>query len=563
MAFYSIPFYLTDFYLSPVDNTPIDLRMYRTSTDNVYVFHWAFPEFLYTPALKAYIYELQLDTVSTFDSSDLVIYGLHIQSTVRYSGLSATTFSTNTIGNSSLALTSNSQVGNVVSITAGTGIGQIRRIASNTATVLTTEINWSQVPDGTSVFTIYTSNVQIFQNGNEAKGYQVEVPSRALNPLQQYFARVRILQDSTPVSDFSNILEFNLFDRFDLQVSEDLITNLPDYHIYNHDVIKLPEDERKTLLWKIMSMYGAEADTALLEKELVRTDLYLALTRDEHLFQNFGIFFNFPKPAAMQFVDYRRCLQSLVDAALHGSTNQAIIDIIKCFTGVGPTVESIQNIADFFLTTITEQFVTTGLTAVYTISESDTFVLNSFTIIKDGLTSSVLTPTADYTEDQSLPGFRTTAVQPAGVTLTAFYEISVPPPLIFDPGDGTLITGVSSLTNGNVDVFGTGTTYTSDLVVGDQISDGQVTGLVQFITDNAHLTLSDVWTGDSETVDLLKLNYTDIEIPPPTVWDSLTEAFGVVVEVFNPAEFVLDEDLIKFLVLQVTPAHTKVLFTFN
>lgn len=72
-----------------------------------------------------------------------------------------TTFSSTTIGDAKFVnklapsgLTVNEEKGNLVRIIAGTGRGQHRRIASNTATVLTIDSIWETTPDATSRFII-------------------------------------------------------------------------------------------------------------------------------------------------------------------------------------------------------------------------------------------------------------------------------------------------------------------------------------------------------------------------------------------------------------------------
>lgn len=543
--------------------TPLDLQFYRTTTDNVYVVHWSFTEAAYVPGLKKLTYELQLDTVDTFNSGNLQTFSL---ATVQSSVLTNTTadiFSTNTIGRSTLSLGTSLLIGNIVQIVSGTGVGQLRRIISNTSTTFTVEFAWSINPDSTSVFIVYQSNVQSYQNGNEAKGYQIAVPSRTINPKENLFVRVRTLSGVNVVSPYSVTLSIQLLDRYDLVEAENLINNLPDYHIYNKNIVKLPEAQRVTLLWKIMKMYGLELDRALLLKELVRTDNYISLTRDEQLFANFGTFFNFIKPTSMQPVDYRRCLQALIAASFEGSTDEAILTIVRCFTGVSCTIETIRDIADFFLTTILEQFTTSGTTNTYQFNQALSFVANSLVLVRDGSTThALLTPGLDYQELDTLPGFKTTVTDPSGVTLTAFYDIAEPSPILFDPTDGLTFSGVIGLTNGDIDVFGTGTSFNSNLNIGDQITDGQVWSTVQFISDNAHLTLTESWPGDSELIPLKKLRYTDVQIPPRTVWDAQTEAFGVLLTIFNPAQFTLDRILIEQLIGLILPAHVKALFVF-
>ena len=53
---------------------PIDLRFYRTSQDGIYVFWWGFDPAFITPTLISAGFDLELDTVPTFDSPNLVTF---------------------------------------------------------------------------------------------------------------------------------------------------------------------------------------------------------------------------------------------------------------------------------------------------------------------------------------------------------------------------------------------------------------------------------------------------------------------------------------------------------
>jgi menaquinone-dependent protoporphyrinogen IX oxidase len=70
----------------------------------------------------------------------------------------ATAGAASTLTDSAKAWTVNEQAGRFVRITAGTGAGQVRVVASNTATVLTTTVAWSVNPDATSVYSIWSVN---------------------------------------------------------------------------------------------------------------------------------------------------------------------------------------------------------------------------------------------------------------------------------------------------------------------------------------------------------------------------------------------------------------------
>lgn len=66
----------------------------------------------------------------------------------------ATAVSSNTIGDSGAAYLPNEFVGQIVEITSGTGVGQTRKIVSNTTTTFTVTPNWTVTPDTTSDYEV-------------------------------------------------------------------------------------------------------------------------------------------------------------------------------------------------------------------------------------------------------------------------------------------------------------------------------------------------------------------------------------------------------------------------
>lgn len=80
----------------------------------------------------------------------------------------ATAGGASTLTNSGKAWTVNSWTNYQIRIVSGTGAGQIRTIASNTATVITTSAAWTTQPDATSVYSIEGNDDYIYYLGNNA-----------------------------------------------------------------------------------------------------------------------------------------------------------------------------------------------------------------------------------------------------------------------------------------------------------------------------------------------------------------------------------------------------------
>ena len=106
----------------------------------------------------------------------------------------ADTFSATTLGDSTLNMVLNLYNGATARITAGTGAGQERTIASNTASTLTVATPWSIVPDSTSSFLIAAAAWQFGASSNASpvafsvpnrEGLTIHISGRAANILDQ------------------------------------------------------------------------------------------------------------------------------------------------------------------------------------------------------------------------------------------------------------------------------------------------------------------------------------------------------------------------------------------
>jgi len=80
----------------------------------------------------------------------------------------ATAGGASTLTNSAKTWTTNQWANSQVRIVSGTGAGQIRTIASNTGTVLTTSAAWTTNPDATSVYSIEGNDDFIYYMGSAA-----------------------------------------------------------------------------------------------------------------------------------------------------------------------------------------------------------------------------------------------------------------------------------------------------------------------------------------------------------------------------------------------------------
>ena len=507
---------------SPDEGIPEDLRFYRTSQDGIYVFWWGFsPEFI-TPSLAFSAFDLQLDTSPLFTSPNLVTFTSSIDTTA------SLVFTVTSVTDATHL---------VVSSTTGMSGGDNIRQGSHSTTITT-------VTDGTHLVVASTagwvaSNIITFQNGNVRKGFAVSVAARQEGIVQTWYARVRTHTPSF-VSDWSFTLTWTIPQKVQQQYAEALMNSLPDSHVYGKGDLLKPLNQRNTNLWLVEDMYGNQFDQVYYANFLTQTDNYITLCVDENLFQNFGVLFSFPKPNSMQYVDYRWILMNLIQASLVGSTNEAIILTVQAFTGVPPDITPIRDENDFFLVTIQDNpIVPSGPQTVFHTSQP---YIDASLVVED-ITTGLLVPSSAYTTD----GVQATWTMNVATTdtLQAIFDVGNPLdpfPVIFDALNGaTTLTGLVTFTNGSNNIGGSGTLFTSQLVVGNEITDpyGIYLGTIAHITDNTHAQLVNPWGGPTEVNTAYKLLYTDSQLPPPILWDQSTLKAGVLITIFNPGEFAL------------------------
>lgn len=108
------------------------------------------------------------DNADTTNYEDIVPVGL------RRDENQATGGGSNTIQDTGESWTVNEWAGKVVMITQGTGAGQMRKIASNTANEITVTENWSTQPDGTSYYAIADEGWRYFGFGNAQYSHAIK-----------------------------------------------------------------------------------------------------------------------------------------------------------------------------------------------------------------------------------------------------------------------------------------------------------------------------------------------------------------------------------------------------
>lgn len=85
-----------------------------------------------------------------------------VEKKTAYITSTATSWTTRTLADTLQSMTVDRYKNSIIVITGGTGIGQLRRIVSNTATTFYTEKNWDTTPDATSTYEIHNDYNKIW-----------------------------------------------------------------------------------------------------------------------------------------------------------------------------------------------------------------------------------------------------------------------------------------------------------------------------------------------------------------------------------------------------------------
>jgi hypothetical protein len=102
----------------------------------------------------------------------------------------ATAGASTTLTNSAKSWTTNQWANYQIRITAGTGLGQIRTVASNTGTVITVSSAWTTTPDATSQYSLEGNDDFIYALGNNAVTmYRYSISGNSWSTLSPSVAR--------------------------------------------------------------------------------------------------------------------------------------------------------------------------------------------------------------------------------------------------------------------------------------------------------------------------------------------------------------------------------------
>lgn len=558
MNFYQSILYGTQFYGPSGTDVPQDLRFYRTNTDNVYVFHWGFKELFIGPILSTLDFELQIDFDSSFSTPNLQTFTsanvIDFQNGDVRKGFAVTMFPR-------------------LDKTEQTAFARVRAFDPST-----------------SSFSGYSLILQF----TILEKFQVEEAENIINnlPDRHVYNKEDVLR---PVSE-RNTLLYQFAEMYGSEIDQ---TKLETILTSTNITIDLCRDEQLFDNFGTLFNYTKPQDQEFVEyRECIRALIDGSLVGGTlDAIQRVIRCFTGISPIVQNIRDRADFFLSTLSETPPETPN-GVITVFS--TSFDYEVGSLQVLKNGLVQTIGVDFVENHATPGFdmTIAPLGGDLLEVlFDLVGPDDPNPVL---FDLSDNTPLTGTITFTNGSSNVTAVggAFLTELQPGVLITDDGGFSLgqvrniidddnlvltddwtgvtganasakkinfnstrhITGTVTFTNGSLSVSGVGSTFLADLAPGNTITDndGLVFGIVDSISDNENLLLTSVWTGNTGTnFNARKLVYDD-----PVSWSSPSLAHGVTIQVLNPGQFTLDQDLLIALILKIIPAHVEVFFEF-
>ena len=231
-------------------------------------------------------------------------------------------------------------------INNNTMLASLVETVSPTTTIGTVEIKFIPVSPTIVNFYSYTPapvTLINFEPGNFVKSFEIDFTdnSEGVDRLVKY--RTRVFGDGFE-TNWGDAGTLDIPQNRHLESTERMFTNLPDVHIYNKDILKVPVTLRTGYnVYGVIDTYGNEFGYLYYETQRAKDDFFMRFSRDVDFDSTFGSLFDSVKTINFQFADYRNIIENTSVAATEGSTLAAIKLLCNVFTGADPVISLIRD----------------------------------------------------------------------------------------------------------------------------------------------------------------------------------------------------------------------------
>ena len=184
-----------------------------------------------------------------------------------------------------------------------------------------------------------------FSQGQLVIAYEIAFPIRAEDQTIPYYWRVKVLSSALE-SPWTDTQTFTRDASQKTEVTNRIFTTYPDENVYSKDV-------HSTYTHLFAKEYSRQIEQMRFEALRAKRDIYLAQTRDESLYNNFGVLYTFPQ-RSQTLQEYREQLIQLINAYEFSGTIGSINTIIKAYTCREPDIIEINSLTGWRIFTKTD-----------------------------------------------------------------------------------------------------------------------------------------------------------------------------------------------------------------
>jgi len=174
-----------------------------------------------------------------------------------------------------------------------------------------------------------------FSKGQLVRSYEVLFPIRAEGEEITYYWRVRVLSTNLE-SEYSDTYTFNRDLSNKNQIHGRMFENYPDENVYE-------KDSESTLIYTIAKEHGRQVEEMDFESKRTKRDIYLKDVRDEKLYDNHAVLYNF-KNTGQTLQEYREQFIKVKEAFKYSGTAGAIERLIRIFYCTDPLIQEVKDL---------------------------------------------------------------------------------------------------------------------------------------------------------------------------------------------------------------------------
>lgn len=186
------------------------------------------------------------------------------------------------------------------------------------------------------------NDVNVFQDGDVVKGYEITIPKRQYDGELTYYCRIRINGGGFR-SSWTTPITFKVNQNYVKQLTDYYFKQLADDNFY-------PKDVNSTNVYYIMQSYLKECDLLKFELDKLKSNRVITLCQDSEMYNYFGYLIQYIRPLAVYAAEYRERVIQLWDKFItYPATVFGLTEIIKMWTCEAPVILALIDQQDWVL----------------------------------------------------------------------------------------------------------------------------------------------------------------------------------------------------------------------